>query len=197
MQDLGFDPISELFVANYDRPAYIEDVNLRTLSSFQRALLVIDGTVTKFLEAVTMEPVEVKPIKQNQRTLTADHELLKATAGTQIMTRQVALQGKYSYRLYAYASSMIVPERLGVSERWKVEKSQEGLGRILNAGRRPQYRELLWYGKEYPAELPGIQEKILKRGFLSRMYRIYYGEVPIILINEKFPFDEQSIPFHH
>ena len=158
MQKVDFNPISELFVANSKKPDYVKDVNLRTLSSFQRALLVIDGTVTKFLEAVTMERVEVKPVKQSQHILTSEHELLKAPSGTQIITRQVALQGKYSYRFYAYASSLIVPERLALSERRKIAKSEEGLGRILNASRRPQYRELLWYGKEYPGELPGVRD---------------------------------------
>ena len=43
-----FDPGSDLFVAQFDRPADLQPVNMRALSPFHRALLVIDGTVTNF-----------------------------------------------------------------------------------------------------------------------------------------------------
>jgi chorismate-pyruvate lyase len=197
MDNTPFDPLSELFVANYDKPENVEQVNLRTLSAFQRALLVIDGTVTKFIEAVTMEPVEVKQIKQSLEQLSKRQELLLADEGTGIIARQVLLQGKYSYRLYAHASSLIVPERLPPAERSGIENSGQGLGRILNMAKTEQYRELLWYGKEYPRELPGTKPELLARGFLSRTYRIYCNNMPVMLINEKFPFFEQAVPFHH
>ena len=39
----SFDPLSDLFLAQFDRPQELGSVNLRTLSPFQRSLLVIDG----------------------------------------------------------------------------------------------------------------------------------------------------------
>jgi hypothetical protein len=55
----GFNPLKDLFAAQSSKPETLREVNLRALSPFQRALLVIDGTVTKFIEAYTMEPVEI------------------------------------------------------------------------------------------------------------------------------------------
>jgi chorismate-pyruvate lyase len=197
MSNNVFDPISDLFVANFNRPDHIEPVNLRTLSSFQRALLVIDGTVTKFIEATTMEPVEIKLVQQTKEKLSTEQELLQALPDTEVLARQVLLQGKYSYRFYAYASSLIIPERLNPDERKQVENFGRGLGKILNTSGTEQYRELLWYGKEYPKEIPGMTPELMERGFLSRTYRIYCNGRPVMLINEKFPFFEQTIPLHH
>ena len=38
-----FDPLSDLFVAQFAKPAQLGGVNLRALTPFHRALLVIDG----------------------------------------------------------------------------------------------------------------------------------------------------------
>jgi len=192
-----FDPISELFVANFERPAYLEDVNFRALTPFQRALLVIDGTVTKFIEAFTMEPVDVVLLNQVEQNLTARHDLLTASKGTTVISRQVLLQGKYSNTFYAYASSLIVPDRLSLTNRKKLEIPGQGLGRIMLESRMEQYREVLWYGKEYTAELPEAISHFSNNGFLSRTYRISSGGKPLMLINEKFPCLDNPIPFHH
>ena len=61
----GFDPLSDLLVAQPEKPAHLKDINLRTLTAYQRALLTIDGTVTKFIEAYVMEPIMVKLIEQD------------------------------------------------------------------------------------------------------------------------------------
>jgi len=192
-----FDPISELFVANFERPGYLEEINLRALTPFQRALLVIDGTVTKFIEAFTMEPVEIILLDQVKQNLTTEHRLLKASKGTVVIARQVLLQGKYSNTFYAYASSLIVPDRLRITEKKKLEVPGEGLGRILLESQMEQYRELLWFGKEYTTELPEAISHFTNNGFLSRTYRISSGRQPIMLINEKFPCLDNLIPFHH
>ncbi len=44
-----FSPLNELLTAQAAKPAGLSAVNLRVLSPFQRSLLVIDGTVTKFI----------------------------------------------------------------------------------------------------------------------------------------------------
>ena len=44
----GYDPLIDLPMAQAARPAELGPVNLRTLTPFQRALLVIDGTVRGF-----------------------------------------------------------------------------------------------------------------------------------------------------
>ncbi len=87
----GFDPAAEVFVAQFARPETLQPVNFRALSPFYRSLLVIDGTVTKFIEAFTMEPVVVERLSQEELVLPADHEWLEAPAGTRVIAREVLL----------------------------------------------------------------------------------------------------------
>ncbi len=51
--------------AQASRPPELDELDLRTLTPFQRALLVLDGTVTKFIEAYTMEPLDIIRLAQD------------------------------------------------------------------------------------------------------------------------------------
>jgi len=192
-----YDPISELFVANFERPPNLEEVNLRALTPFQRALLVIDGTVTKFIEAVTMEQVEVQLIDQATQRLKTEHRLLEVLSQTPVINRRVLLLGKYSRTLHAYASSVVVPERAIPDFNKKLEIPGESLGRMLLESRMEQYRELLWCGRERLADPPDAIKEHAGKSFLSRTYRISTEKRPVMLINEKFPLETSPTPFHH
>lgn len=192
----GFDPMRELFVAQGSRPAELAAVNLRTLSPFHRALLVIDGTVTKFIEAYTMEPVDVLHLGQEVRPLPTDDTWLETPRGTEVLARQVLLRAKYSRSVYAFAVSLIVPERLPDDIRRGLEIDGEGLGRLLLGSRAETYREVLWYGRERSAELPDGVRDLQGSDFLSRTYRIISHEKPIMLINEKFLLNTEPMPAH-
>lgn len=193
----AYDPISELFVGNFERPANLEEINLRALTPFQRALLVIDGTVTKFIEAVTMEPVDVQLVDQATQRLKSEHRLLEVLSQTPVINRRVLLLGKYSRTLHAYASSVVVPERAIPDFNKKLEIPGESLGRMLLESRMEQYRELLWCGRERLADPPDAIKEYRDKNFLSRTYRISTGKRPVMLINEKFPLETSSIPLHH
>lgn len=192
-----FDPLRDLFVAQAAKPAHIGEINLRTLTPFQRALLVIDGTVTKFIEAYTMEPVEIVRLGQEQRHLSADHAWLEASKGTPVIARQVVLRGQYSHTFHAYAVSLIVPKRLKDPVRQALELNGEGLGRILLNSQMETRREVLWYGKEKANGLPDVIRHQTQAEFISRTYRIIVEGLPIMLINEKFPYGVDGLPSHH
>ena len=61
--------MKDLFAAQFAKPSDLEEMNLSQLTPFQRALLVIDGTVTQFIEAYTFSPVEVVLLHQETQTL--------------------------------------------------------------------------------------------------------------------------------
>src|SRR3990172_3833993 len=126
-----FDPLSDLFVAQFAKPPDLGIVNLRALTPFQRALLVIDGTVTKFIEAYTMEPVTVRIISHEQRRLSAENAWLEAEAGTTVLARDVVLEGEYFGGLPAHALSLVLPERLTAGGLTQKGAPPGGLGRIL------------------------------------------------------------------
>ena len=195
--DEEFDPIKDLLAAQSVKPAHLGEINLRALTPFQRALLVIDGTVTKFIEAYTMEPVEVVRLGQAARRLPDDHLWLEAAKGAEVLARQVILRGKFNYQLYAYARSLIVLDRLSDDVQRQLEIDGGGLGRILLSSRLETYREILWYGRENYQGWPDALRHLAGAEVISRTYRILSGGRPIMLINEKFPSFEDRLPAHH
>ena len=62
---------------------------------------------------------------------------------------------------------------------------------LLNS-RVEQYRELLWYGKEPPSDLPGEMRSLNSEYSLTRTYRIIVGGKPTMMITEWFEFEEDE-----
>lgn len=192
----AFDPLEDVLLAQMDRPAELQDVNPRTLSPFQRALLVIDGTVTKLVEAYMMEPLRIVRLKQDTRTLATPHKWLGVDTGATVATRHVLLRGEHSDELYAYATSLVALERVPESLRSGIERDGGGLGRILDASKLETRREILWYGRERLEDLPWEPESG-GQDFLTRTYRVILAGEPILLIKEHFPLGNRGLPEHH
>ena len=185
----GFDPFVDLMVMQGAMPEHWQPVNLRTLAPFQRALVAMDGTVTKFLEAYLLEPIDVVRLRQQEQQLQQEHVWLAAAAGTSVIARQVLLRGRYSATVYAYAVSLLLVDRLPADVLRGLDLEPSGLGRILLNSQLENRREILWYGRETIADLPESIEIHTGNRFISRTYRIRVGNRPIMLINEKFPID--------
>jgi chorismate-pyruvate lyase len=181
--DDSFDPLADLLVGGSERPDDLEPVNLRAIGPLLRSLLVIDGTVTKFLEAVAMEPILVEILDQEELQLESDHAELAAEAGTSIIGRTVVLIGARSGRRYARAASLLVVSRLPQSVRDRLEDHPQGLGRIVLDSGLETRREVLWYGRDRGPDdtLMGTASRI------CRTYRIISGGAPLMLITECFP----------
>lgn len=189
----SFDPFADLLSAQGSRPCALQPVNLRTLTPFQRALVSMDGTVTKFIEAYTLEPVESTLLSQQTQRLPADHPWLELAAQSEVVARQVLLRGRYSATVYAYAVSLLAPTRLPPHLLHDLEKEPAGLGRVLLNSQIENRREILWYGRETIGDLPEEVARYTGNEFISRTYRIIAGDQPLMLINEKFPIEEGHV----
>lgn len=180
-----------LFTAQEDSPPTLKKINLARLTPFQRGLLVTDGTVTRFIEAYTLAPVEVILLQQERQTLRTEHTWLELPAGEEIISRQIVLQtnsrDEPSPIIHAYADSLIVPQRLPQSILDGLESDKQGLGGLLRCSGLETRRELLWCGMKTLIELPSAIEHLKGKTFISRTYRVFADEVPLMLINEKFP----------
>ena len=191
-----FDPGSDLFVAQFDRPADLQQVNMRALSPFHRALLVIDGTVTTFLEAYMLEPIDVVKVGQVEQELATASPWLDLDAGARVVARQVTIQGRYSGRV-------VRPRRLDDRRRPPARRHGGRVGRLGRwAGQGPQRgrgpraggRSCGTVGSGHP---PGGRPDTGPGGdLIVRTYRIIQGGSPIMLINEKFPTAEPGPPAH-
>lgn len=188
--------MKDLFVAQFAKPPDLEEINLSQLTPFQRALLVIDGTVTQFIEAYTFSPVEVVPLHQEAQTLSADHAWLDAKKETKVVARQVVLQtGQKDGQqptVHAYATSIIVLDRIPQIIREGLTLKGKGLGQLLQHSGLETRRDLLWWGLERSQNLPEVLLHLEDKPFLSRTYRIVTDGQPIMLINEQFPLNRYA-----
>lgn len=180
-----------LFVAQDDKPKTLKRINLARLTPFQRGLLVADGTVTRLIEAYTFMPVEVTLLQQTKQILSAENPWLQLSAGAEVISRQAVLQThsqeESSPIIHTYADSLIVPQRLSESVLNGLEFDTQGLGGLLWRSGLETRRELLWWGMETLTDLPPAVEHLEGETFISRTYRMFADQVPIMLINEKFP----------
>ena len=175
------------FIAQNARPAHLIDLDLDALTPFQRVLLVIDGTVTQYIEAYMSERIHVECVRQKRVALPESDPWLLSEAGDSVIARDVYLQGERSGRIYAYGTSHIAPGRLGAELLDGVEGKQESLGRLMRQSRAETYRELLWYGLE-PADAPprpGMPSD--REPHICRAYRMISEGLPLMVIAERFP----------
>ena len=186
--DLGFDPAKGLFVGQAQRPAHLAVVRPDELSPLQRALLVIDGTVTTFLSAWAREPVVVQPLRQAVLVLPSAADWLDAPAGTKILERSVLLIGARSQTLFAFAESVICTDRLPLALRDGLLSGGSSLGQLLLLPGFESRREGLWYGRERPETLPPAVAALTAPDFLARTYRVSASSRPLMLITERFPW---------
>lgn len=192
--DLVNTHVKELFIAQSERPATLKDISLTKLSPFHRALLINDGTVTRFIEAYKFSPVDVILLYQGRRTLQSEHPWLQHPAGGKIIAREVVLQTPASNdqtpHTHAYASSQIVYERLPQNVIDGLEAGIVGLGVLLQNSQLETRRDLLWCGIERVTGLPSSIAHFEGKLFLSRTYRILANQNPLMLIIEKFPLED-------
>ena len=188
--------MKDLFVAQFAKPLDLEEINLSQLTPFQRALLVIDGTVTRFIEAYTFSPIEVVLLHQETQTLPADHAWLEVKKGTEVIVRQVTLQTErmddQQPIVHAYATTIIVVDRIPQTIREGLTLKGQGLGQLLQRSGLETRRDLLWWGLKRSKNLPEVLLHLEGKPFLSRTYRIVADGQPIMLINEQFPFDRYA-----
>jgi len=189
IQNTAFDPADGVFIAQDNRPATLREISVGSLSPFVRALLIIDGTVTKYIEAYTNEPVTVLRLEQTSHTSGDDHQWLDAPRGARIIHRQSMLVGDETGCLYAYAESLIAVERLSSGMQQGLDSEPGGLGKILSDSGIETRREGLWFGREQLTDLPRSVAELCDGDFLTRTYRVIAGGAPLMMITERFPFN--------
>ncbi len=186
--------VKELFIAQSERPDELKEISLTKLSPFHRALLITDGTVTRFIEAYKLSPVDVILLYQGRRTLQSEHTWLKHPSGGKIIAREVVLQTPSSNNqtphTHVYAVSQIVYERLPQNVLDGLEAGIVGLGALLQNSQLETRRDLLWWGIERATGLPSSIAHFEGQLFLSRTYRILANQNPLMLITEKFPLED-------
>lgn len=189
-----FDPVAGFFLAQADRPAGLISITAAELTPLQRALLVIDGTVTTFLEAWALEPVVVTRLWQRRQPLATPDRWLELPAAATVTERAVLLSGARSHGFFAWAESRINADCLPAAMCDVLETGVAGLGQILLDSGLDTRREGLWYGREQMQSLPGPVAALTDGDFLTRSYRVTARGKPLMVITERFAWQPIAVP---
>ena len=163
------------------------DVPIHELPPFLRALLVMDGTVTKILEAYFWEPVEVVTLRQEFIPAERPIPWLRVDSGERVLVRRVHLSGVERKRVYAAAFSVIRTQLVPEAFRQRLINRRIGIGVLIRDSGMESYREVLEVGiePEDGNDAPTLAPK--KSDLIFRTYRIIINGKPVILITERFP----------
>ncbi len=157
------------------------------LSPFQKILLIADGTLTNILEAFLNEPIGVIKLSEEIVSITTDILPLKIKAGTEVLERQILLQGKTSRRNWLYADSIVVLERVEEKFREKLIKSHTPIGKLWREHKTETFKEIVTYAQEPAGDLADYFDIKREDRLLSRTYRVFSNRQPVMTITEKFP----------
>ena len=161
------------------------------LSPVQKMLLVTDGSVTSLLETVTGQSVEIETLVQ--RTVLADEAVaaeLEVMPGDEINYRVVKLKRANTGETLIYAVSHTPLKRLEASFRDDLTRADIPIGLILKTHKIESRRDITGTGfSQADEDMSRIFDIFPKETMLSRHYKIFRHAVPLIAIQETFPYN--------
>ena len=166
-----------------------ERCDLSKLPPFLRTLLVMDGTVTKALEAWFWEPVKVVPLHIESTALSEAVTGLESQIGDRALLREVTLQGGDSKKVFASARSTVLLKRLPTDIGEALESGKIGIGGLFREQGLETYREII--DIDY-FSAPNSDDELLihlKGKIISRSYQIWVNQNPAIIVTEFFPLE--------
>lgn len=147
--------------------------------AFLRALLVADGTVTKLIEAYTLERLQVLLHWQQSISNSQAPSNLQLNRSDFFLHRKISLVGSVSSKEYLHAESWIDLNFFEKNVHQDFLQAKIGIGEIVQKSQLPTYRKIFNFFSE------GISQQF----FLGRTYVIHVNQQPAIQITEKFPLN--------
>ena len=164
--------------------------NLTHLSRFQKILLITDGTVTKLLEHYLGEPIIVhklnEEIQQGINTFQHHYEV-DIDMPTDVLQREIFLQGQLTGKNWIYADSSIFIDHLSTDFRQDLLESNQPIGKLWIKYRLETYKSILSIEEEEAQSLAPYFGIEAHDRIISRTYSVYSNQKVIMIITEKFP----------
>jgi len=143
------------------------------------------GTVTSFLENLVGEPIVARERSQNPSRAQPSNPL-QVPAGHPLIFRTAVLRGRTSGRSYVYAETLLVPNRLSINVRRRLERSSDPIGRILEDEEIPVTRLSLRGPAPDSASISPVTGTEVGDPLLARTYRVDSAGTPLMVITEWF-----------
>jgi len=170
---------------NIDKPL------LKSLSIFQRVLLMTDGTVTELLEQYLNESIKVvklnERIEQGFNQLSTFHQQFIPEKEHKFLKRKTLLQGQQTTHNWLYAESVVIINNLETNFRRDLLDSHEPIGKLWSKYRCETYKEIVASGEEQAGTLAVYFAISPNAKVITRTYTVFSNHKMIMMITEKFP----------
>jgi chorismate-pyruvate lyase len=164
---------------------------LKALSTFQRVLLITDGTVTELLEQYLDEPIKVvklyEKIEQDLNQLSVFHQQFIPAEESVFLKRKTLLQGQQTLNNWLYAESVVLINNLEADFRVDLLDSHEPIGKLWSKYRYETYKVIVAAGEELTGELATHFNISPNDKMITRTYTVFSNNKIIMIITEKFP----------
>jgi chorismate-pyruvate lyase len=161
------------------------DGDWQALTAAQRELLCLEGTVTRHLERLVGEPVDVDVLHQRLRPVgRLGARCLQVDAEAPAVVRRVVAVAAVGGQPLFCARTFLRRELLPADFLDRLRATRAGLGAALETCDVRTSRDLLWWGR---ARLPGwAVDRGLSTDGLTRTY-LFAHDQPFALVTEWFP----------
>lgn len=156
----------------------------KSLSLFQKILLLTDGTVTDLLKIYTADKIVVKKLN-HKFTLSGCEEEFLCPLKTPILKREILLGNKM--KNYIYADSTLIFENLSRTIQFELLETDRPIGLLWKNEKLETFREITDIRSEYNNELAEYFDVHPETPLLSRTYLIHNNHKELGMITEKFP----------
>lgn len=169
-----------------DNTIYQTILQDKSLSFFQKIILVTDGTVTDLLGLYTGQSIYVKKLDQ-EISIGGQGEVYLCTPGTPLLKRSVLIRSKIEN--YVYAESTFIFENLSRSTQYKLLETDQPIGQIWKEEKLESYRKIIAYNKEFSERVATFFNLPRESKIVSRTYLIFHNKTVLGTITEKFPMN--------
>ncbi|MCW6109099.1 chorismate--pyruvate lyase family protein [Clostridium sporogenes] len=161
-------------------------IDLKTIDPISRILLSTNGTLTKMLEAIFMEKIEIKKILNNSFVKDYDDLVCETRENESISAREVLLKGAKTNRNYVFAKTLILNERLSDLFYNELSETDISIGLLWEKHRVELYKKFYDYEVVPVGNLAPYFNMQSNDKIYSRTYLVYIKGQPVAQITEKF-----------
>ena len=157
------------------------------LGAFQKILVRTNGSITRLLETCFSEQIQLVKLSEYVGQIETELPHLHLKEKGRVLSREVLLQGKISYRNFIYASSRILIDNLKPQFADELLNSKTPIGKIWLEQRVETFKEINDSGREPANGLSDYFRIEPKENLFYRTYSVFSQGKLTMIVTEKFP----------
>ncbi|KAA1250530.1 DUF98 domain-containing protein [Mycobacterium simiae] len=164
----------------------LSDEEIRKLDRDLRILIATNGTLTRILNVVANEEIDVQIMHQRIRSAPKIPELAHS-AVDRVLQRDILLKGRTSGSVFVAAESLVAIDLLPPEIVTSLTRTDDPIGEVMAASYIETFKEpaKVWVG-ELPRWLAFNRHPNLRTRIVGRRYRVIARGEPVIIITEYF-----------